>query len=112
MAIDSGSITINPTTGGHTGSGMSYEILDNWWDANSSRYAEASVETIVAVKEGISSLLQAIADGVVAEIINNAEVTVTVTTSTAGLQRLPNPPNAGSATVAPATAVDLSGYIE
>jgi|GEM_PF-4059471 hypothetical protein len=111
MALSAGSITVNPTTGAHTGSGMAFEILDAWWTAKSGDYAEATVATIVAVKEGIATLLQAIAAGIVAEITTNGEVTVTVGTNDAGLQRLPSPPDAGAATIAPATPVALAGTI-
>jgi hypothetical protein len=127
MALSGGSITVNSETGAHTGSGMSFEILDAWWTAKGPDYDEdhlpqvpgespeewlaRRISVIVAVKQGIASLLQAIADGVVAEITSNAEVTVTVTANDAGLQRLPDPPEAGAATVAPATPVDLAGTI-
>jgi len=111
MALSAGSIAVNPTTGAHTGSGMAFEILDAWWTAKSGDYADASIATIVAVKEGIATLLLAIAAGVVAEITTNAQVSVTVGTNDAGLQRLPPPPDAGAATVAPAAPVALAGTI-
>jgi hypothetical protein len=127
MALSAGSIAVNPTTGAHTGSGMAFEILDAWWADAETNYSETAIpqipgETpaawlarrvgvIVAVKNGITSLLQAIAAGIVAEITTNAEVAVTVGTGDAGLQRLPNPPDAGAATVAPAAPVELTGTI-
>lgn len=127
MSLSAGSITINSETGAHTGSGMSFEILDAWWTARGSDYDEdhlpqvpgespeewlaRRISVIVAVKQGITSLLQAIAAGIVAEITTNGEVTVTVGTNDAGLQRLPTPPDAGAATIAPATPVALAGTI-
>ena len=127
MALSAGSVTINAETGTHTGSGMSFEILDAWWTARGSDYDEdhlpqvpgesteewlaRRIAVIVAVKHGITSLLQAIAAGIVAEITTNGEVTVTVGTNDAGLQRLPSPPDAGAATVAPASPIELVGTI-
>lgn len=67
MALTAGSISINESTGEHSGSGASYEMLDAWWtDFGSSFYSEASTATIVAVKQGMGATLQAIADGMVA----------------------------------------------
>lgn len=127
MAISAGSITINETTGEHTGSGMAFEILDAWWTDNASTYDEAhfprlAVETaeewlarrvamIVLVKSKMVALFGGIANAIVTEITTNAEVTVTVGANDAGLQRLPDPPDAGAATVAPAAPVTLTGRV-
>jgi hypothetical protein len=109
MTISAGSITINGTTGAHTGSGASFEALDAWWTAvdGDAAYPDASMRA--AVKNGLKPLIQAIADAVLHQVTSHGEVTVTITTSSAGLQRDPVSPY--TATLAPASNKTLSGTI-
>lgn len=89
MALSAGSISINEETGEHTGSGASYDMLDAWWtNYGSSLYSGQSTAIVVAVKQGIGALLQAIADGGFGHFLANHEAEATISTSTGGLQQV------------------------
>ena len=102
MALSVGTITINTETGAHSGSGWAYDMLDAWWSAKDADYADASVETVVAVKQGMTSLLESIASGSVDAITGDAVVGRSASLSPWG----PGSIAAASSTTAP---VSLTG---
>ena len=88
--------------------GLSKRIYDNW--TSDSRNGFVNPLTAGA-QDNIRSLCWAVAQAVVDEIQANAAVTVTVQTSSSGLQRTPNPNNANTDCQGPSVAKALSGTV-
>lgn len=102
MALQVGSVTVD-NSGNVTGSGLTKRIVDAFLAMPdlATLLSSASASSKVTIVKGCAGVAGAIAAAVVAEIQANAEVTVVVSTSDAGLQTLPNPVVAGAATTAP-----------
>jgi len=92
MALEIGSIEVNEE-GGYTGSGLTKRLVDARV-ATADMAALLSSEGLTAAQKAafITSLAadcEAMATAIIDEIVTNAEVTVTVSTGDAGLQRIP-----------------------
>lgn len=94
MALVKGTITVNPD-GTHTSSGLAGRIFEamlasaeaGWLTLFAGHPMEVQVRK--TAKESLKEQAEPIAFGIVDEFTLNAEVTVTVSSSDAGLQRLP-----------------------
>ena len=60
---------------------------------------------------GLATWTNALAAAIVDHLVNNAQVTVTVTPSDAGLQRTPNPNDPNTPTTGPVSDVALAGTL-
>lgn len=109
MALAKGSITVDGN-GDASGSGLSKRILDGFLGggALAALVADLTGSRKAEVVQGMADLAQAISDGVVDELVANGEVTITIDTSDAGLQRLPVSIVASEPTVAPSGDVELT----
>lgn len=92
MALAIGSVTVD-SEGGYTGSGLTKRMLDEVM-ATPDLSATMSTEGMTGSQkaqlvQGMAYFCGAMAKAIVDEIQANAEVTVTVSSSDAGLQRLP-----------------------
>lgn len=123
MALLAGSVTVSPD-GSHVGSGMAnalYEAKVAGFLADQaaleSALGDAGVEE-EAIAEVVLGYLQAFAKdananaaATIAYVTANAVTSVTVTTGTAGLQRMPASTAENTATKAPAAPVILTGGV-
>lgn len=113
MALVAG-IVIVSDDGTVSGVGMSRRIFDALWLAGEASMGakpdgvsdETWTAAKVVAKRGIADTANAIALGVVGEIISTAEAVITITTSDAGLQTV-----AGVETEAPMSDKELTGLI-
>jgi hypothetical protein len=83
MSMSKGSVTIDPDTGAASGSGCAkaiFDVLDSKQD-----YQSLTGEQLADAKQLVADLCESIAE-VVDYVINNAEVEITISTSTGGLQ--------------------------
>lgn len=105
MAMTAGTVTIDGS-GNPSGAGMARAIFDSW--IATFDFGGLSGATLQSAKQRIADLCNALAVGVVDHIVANAEVTVTVDSSDAGLQRTPNPNNPDTDTQGPSAPVVLA----
>lgn len=103
MAMVAGTITVNPTTGAHTGTGMALAVIDAMIAAGLTlpdpgvvpvgvpmtlaQWQAIAIPALVATKDFYAQMSVGIATGVVNHITANAEVSTTVGVADAGLQR-------------------------
>ena len=83
MSLSAGSITVNQTTGAISGSGLSFAMLsalfaDPGWAAVLATFKPAA---LVQTANGWSTICQAFANAVVAQLQSNAVVTVPLATN-------------------------------
>jgi len=111
MAMVVGSVEVDEE-GGYTGTGLTKRFVDARLATTSMAALLAREDITAAQKEAIVSGMAAdcaaMATAIVAEIVANAEVTVTVSASDAGLQRIPATISENEACKAPAAPVELS----
>jgi hypothetical protein len=110
MALIIGSVTVDEN-GDVTGTGLSKRLIDELlgMTAFASMLNDlAGDERKATMVQGMADFATAIATGVINEITANAEVTVTVSASDAGLQRMPASTTEDTPCKAPADSVELS----
>jgi hypothetical protein len=110
MALEVGSVTVDPEDASATGTGLAFAI----YDAMNGQFTE--IEGLPLVKklssrEGMANFATALAAGLVPYLTANSEIEVTVHTTDAGLQRTPNPNNPDTDTQGPATDKTLAGTL-
>lgn len=111
MALAIGSVTVDEE-GGYTGSGLTKRLVDgilatpNMADV----LVQEGLTTAqkISLIQGMADYSEALATAIIEEIQANAEVTVKVGTSDAGLQRLPANLAENEPTKAPASQKTLS----
>lgn len=103
MALEAGSISVDEF-GNVTGSGLALELFNGGLDAIEEDERAAVAATMAPFCEGMAT-------AIVDHIKNNAEVTITITTSDGALQRTPDPNDPNSDTQAPSTEKTLTGTI-
>ena len=126
MAMSIGSVTV-ANDGTYTGSGMTKSLLDAFAPSLLGNFTAAQLATVVQYDAngyqvvggqtmkanalaGMVPMMQAIATGVINHIIANAVVapgTLVAHVTTQSLGVTPNPNNAATAIVAPASPVDV-----
>lgn len=105
MALNAGTCTIaaDKTVGG---TGLARALAEAFMPA---------LATTPGLQPLSRSTMEALFNGqaaaIVNHIVNNAEITVTVKTTDAGLQRTPNPNNPNTPTLGPSIDTDLTGSI-
>lgn len=110
MGMSAGTVTVSDD-GSVTKSGMAEAIYDALLVREQQNAVQFGVEIPsgsdgAKAKKAIGQMATAIAGALVNYMQANAKAVIT--TSTAGLQRTPNPNNANTATVAPATQQELA----
>jgi hypothetical protein len=88
MAMIPGSITINPTTGADSGTGVSYELFTDF--SAKVDYGTATGATLALAKQQVADLCQSVGQVIVAHITTNGKAKIT--TSDVGLQLIPATP--------------------
>jgi hypothetical protein len=104
MALVKGTITVDED-GVATGTGLALRIYNGIMGG-------VGADEKAAVGASMKDFCEGLAEAIVDEIRANAEVTVTITTSDAGLQRLPASLVENEPTKAPAASKTLTGTIE
>ena len=107
MALSAGTVTVDEDLVA-TGSGLAL-VLYNARIGTLQDVAEDMDESDAqAMLQAFADQMVAEAEGLVEHVTDNAEVTVTVSATDAGLQRTPSPNDPSTATVAPAGPVELA----
>jgi hypothetical protein len=104
MALEAGSCTIAPDKT-VSGTGLARAIAENYLPVF------GSIGLPTASLDKLAQFCNGLATAIVDHIVANAEITVTVTTLDAGLQRTPNPNDPNTPTLGPASDVELTGSI-
>lgn len=104
MALEAGSITVD-SDGSATGTGLAYAMF-------SGALGSVTAANRARIAADIAPFFEGLAEAIIDHITANAEITVTIETTDVGLQRTPNPNNAETATLGPATQKVLTGSIE
>ena len=110
MALTIGSVTVDEN-GDVTGTGLSKRLIDEFlgMTAFASMLDDLSGDDRKAtLVQGMADMATAIATGVIDEIQANAEVTVTVSSGDAGLQRMPASTTEDTPCKAPADSIELA----
>jgi hypothetical protein len=111
MALIVGSVEVDEE-GGYTGTGLTKRLVDAVLATPNMAAVLAqeglSIEQKVSVVQGMADYSEAMATAIIDEIQANAEVTVTVSASDAGLQRIPASTAEDTPCKAPAAPVELS----
>lgn len=106
MALIAGTVTVDED-GNASGAGMARAIYDGLsgapWDT--------PAELIPLLYSQFAIIANAIAAGVVAHVVANAAVTITIGTGDAGLQRMPASTAEDTPTKAPSSPKTLTGSI-
>lgn len=108
MTIAKGSITINPSNGNHSGDGASFAIFEAY--IAKIDLSAVTGTALAKAKQQVADLVEAFAE-VIPYITTNAQVKVTITSSDAGLQRLPASMVEDEPTKAPAGDVEIHGVV-
>lgn len=103
MALSAGTIAID-ADGNVTGSGLALRF-------GQKLAATLGSETLGAVGDSVADFLQDMAEAIVEELTENAEVTVTIDPSDSGLQRMSNPLAVDVDTQGPSGTKTLAGTI-
>lgn len=103
MALNAGEVEVDED-GEATGSGLALAIFNGALSA-------VATDQRKQVAAGMAPFCNGVAAAIVDHIRDNAEVTVTITTADAGLQRLPTPATAGAATIGPASDKTFTGTL-
>lgn len=130
MALAKGAVTIDATDASHASSGLVGRMFDAFFLTPSGVSAMAAIASMqgdpektpaeneqlrigarIRLKTQIAELITPIAEAVVDEIVANAEVTVTIQTTDAGLQRTPDPNDENEPTQGPTAAKELRGVV-
>ena len=111
MTLAIGSVEVDEE-GGYTGTGLTKRFVDAVLatPAMAAMLATEGLTTAqkITIVEGMADYSQALATAIVEEIQANAEVTVTVSASDAGLQRMPASTVEDTPCKAPAAPIELT----
>jgi hypothetical protein len=109
MALEGGSCTVS-ADGTVAGTGLSVPIAE-WMVGPPTSSLRRYLRSSSPLRLNMAASAQTLATAIIDYLLANAEITVTVKTTDAGLQRTPNPNNPNTATQGPAGDVPLTGTI-
>lgn len=114
MALSAGTVSVN-NSGVASGSGLAKAMYDGWKNVLNDHYDDMGEDlpnSQIPYLKFRAKEFTGIAAAIVNHIKNNAEVTVTITPSDAGLQRTPDPNDPNVDTQGPSDDVELTGEID
>lgn len=106
MAMTAGTVTIDDE-GNASGAGCARELFDDYMPKMADFPEGVPLSAQVAAKRQIADLCNSVAQVLVGHIASNAEVTVTVGTDDAGIQRMPATTTEDTPCKAPGSPVEL-----
>lgn len=110
MSLTAGSVTVDPDTGAYSGSGLALAVFESLDSLTQASAADAGVDVdaalLVKMRKPNAQFAVALATPIVAHLVANAEIAVTVHTTDSGLQRVGGTPTDG-----PSSNKTLSGSL-